>query len=283
MKPDERTLQEIEKELLKTKEELNLQRWGLEKTNEAIKTLYRELEKKNEELRALDKLKSDFVNTVSHELRTPLTTIREVIAQMSEGILGPTSEEQKKFLAVCLEDVDRLKRIIDNLLDLAKLESGKAEFTQEEVDVVDIATHVIASFRSAADAKKTELQGRYSAKKAVANADKDKITQVFVNLIGNALKFTENGRIEVMVNDGPDSIECAVSDTGRGIAAEDLPKVFGKFQQFGTADGPRENGTGLGLSIVKYIVELHQGKVRVESKTGRGTTFSFTIKKIPRG
>ena len=260
-------------------EELEVQKWGLTKTNDAIKVLYKELENKNKELKKLDDLKSEFINTVSHELRTPLTTIREVVSQILEGILGPTTPDQKEFLAICLQDVDRLKRIIDNLLDISKLEAGKVELKREEIDIVALAKGVMAIFSPKAVSLNLELKGDFPSEKAIAYADKDKIIQVFTNLIGNAFKFCDKGYIQIGVADKPEQVECCVYDTGKGISQDDLPKVFGKFQQFDRVDGPGEKGTGLGLSISKNIVELHNGKIWVESQLNAWTRFIFTLPK----
>lgn len=237
------------------------------------------LEEANIELRELDNLKSDFVNTVSHELRTPLTTIREVISQIQEGLLGETTPEQKKFLSICLQDVNRLRRIIDNLLDIAKLEAGKFKIILEEADIVEIAKGVIASFNPKSSSANLEIREKFFQEKAIACVSRDSIIQVFTNLIGNAFKFTDKGFIEVSVKDDTDYVECSVADTGRGISEVDLPKLFSKFQQFGRRGVQGEKGTGLGLSICKNIIELHHGKIWVESVLNKGTKFTFTLPK----
>jgi signal transduction histidine kinase len=279
LKDSESQSKQVKEELQKAEEELEIQKWGLVKTNEAIKVLYKELEKKNKELHKLDDLKSEFINTVSHELRTPLTTIREVVAQILEGILGQTTPEQREFLSICLEDVDRLKRIIDNLLDIAKLEAGGFKLKKEEVDIIDLAKGVIAIFSPKATSMNLEIKGDFPSEKAIGYADKDRIIQVFTNLVGNALKFCDKGYILISVVDKPEHIECCVYDTGKGISEDDLPKIFSKFQQFNRADGPGEKGTGLGLSISKSIIELHNGKIWVESKLNEWTKFTFTLPK----
>lgn len=269
----------LKEELEKVKEELAIQAWGLQKTNEAIKVLYKELEKKNKELQELDNLKTDFINAVSHELRTPLTTIQEVIAQILGGMLGETTPEQKRFLSMCLEDVERLTRMINNLLDMSKLEAGRVQINPQEVDIAGIAKGVVTSFYPKSREINLEIKEKFPPGKAVAYADRDSIIQVFTNLIGNAFKFTDKGYIEVAIQDNPEYVECSVSDTGKGISEEDLPKVFGKFQQFGKKKGSTEKGTGLGLSISKGIIDLHRGKIWVESKINQGTKFTFTLPK----
>ncbi|RKY32116.1 MAG: hypothetical protein DRP74_03285 [Candidatus Omnitrophota bacterium] len=270
---------QTKEELRKTKDELQLQMWGLAKTNEAIRVLYKELEKKNKELEKLDQLKSDFINSVSHELRTPLTSIREVISQILDGILGETNQQQREFLNICLADVDRLRRIIDDLLDISKLEAGKLKLSRADADIVGLAKRVISTFQAEFKSAGLEIKENFPQEKAVAYVDQDRIIQVFINLIGNAFKFTEKGYVDVSVIDWPGFVECSVADTGIGIGEEDLPKLFGKFQQFNRKDPGRIKGTGLGLSISKNIIELHRGQIEVESKLDKGTKFTFTLPK----
>ena len=270
---------ETEKELEKVNKELELKTWGMEKTNEGIKTLYRELEKKNEELKKLDQVKSDFISTVSHELRTPLTIIREAVAQVLDGILGETTEEQREFLTIGLKDIDRLGRIINNLLDISKIEKGKLDIKRQPVNLVEIAKEVCASFRPKIKNKGLTIKAKCSGSEVIAYIEKDKIVQVFNNLIGNAFKFTEKGGITVIITEEEEYVKVAIADTGKGISQEDLPRLFSKFEQFGRTNGPGERGTGLGLAISKSIIELYGGKVTIESKLGKGTKFMFILPK----
>jgi two-component system phosphate regulon sensor histidine kinase PhoR len=232
------------------------------------------------ERKKLEQVKSEFINTVSHELRTPLTTIREVVSQFLDGILGAISPEQKDFLSITLEDIDRLTRIISSLLDISKIEAKKVDLRREAVDMAALVKGVAASFSPSFKDRALDIKTSFSCEKIEVYVDRDKIIQVFTNLVGNALKFTEKGSVELRVEDkGEQGVECRVIDTGRGIAEEDIPNVFNKFQQFGRVYGPGEKGTGLGLSIAQGIVELHNGKIRVESQTGAGTKFIFTLPK----
>lgn len=268
-----------EEDLKQAKEELEIQSWGLAKANDGIRLLYKELERRNDKLKELDRLKDDFLNTVSHELRTPMTSIREVNSQMLDGILGETTEKQKKFLSISLRNIDRLKHIIDNLLDVSKLEAGRTQFKKEVVDLVALIQGIILSFTPQAEKKGLALKTSFSNKSIDGYIDRDKIIQVFTNLIGNSLKFTEKGSIEVGVVEKSDGIECFVVDTGRGIEEKDLTKTFSKFEQFGRTDGPGEKGTGLGLAITKGIIEGHGGRIWVESKFGEWTKISFLLSK----
>lgn len=276
---EENTIKNLESELQKTKEELEIQTWGLAKTNETIKFFYRELDQKNKELQKLDKLKTDFINIASHELRTPITIIREGISQILEGIHGQITPEQTKLLNICFGTLERLKHLVDDLLDISKIEAGKLKLNPESIDLVNLAREVGALFHSKVKGMGLELKENFSSPTVMAYVDKDSIIRVFTNLIGNALKFTEKGHIEISVRDQPDQVECCVADTGRGISEEDSSRVFGKFEQFGDHQGAKEKGTGLGLNICKKIVELHHGEIWMESVLGKGTKFIFTLPK----
>ena len=244
------------------------------KTIGAIEIL-RDITKEKE----VDRMKTDFISTVSHEIRTPLTTIREGVSQVLDGILGETTQKQKEVFSIVLEDADRLKRIIDNLLDISKIEAGMVDLKREFTDIAGLIQGTTASFSLRAKEKGLKINTLLPNQKIKSFIDKDRIIQVFTNLIGNALKFTRTGEINISLIDKEKEIECSVSDTGGGIAKEDLPRVFSKFQQFGRTYGPGEKGTGLGLSITKGIIELHKGKIRVTSELDQGSKFTFTLPK----
>ncbi|MBU1524493.1 MAG: PAS domain S-box protein [Candidatus Omnitrophica bacterium] len=243
--------------------------------NPAVQVVVRDITSRKE----LEKLKDEFVGTVSHELRTPLTSIREAVSQVLDRIHGEITESQEEFLFVCLEDIDRLTRIINDLLDVSKIEAGKIKLQKKLVNLTALAVGVKSIFYSQAKEKGLEIRTIFFKEELEVYVDKDKIIQVFINLVGNALKFTQSGHVGISIADKEGYVECGVFDTGMGIAPEDLPKVFGKFQQFGRVAGPGIKGTGLGLSITKGIIGLHRGKIRVESRLGKGTKFTFTLPK----
>jgi len=272
-------LKETEEELRKTKEELETYTWGLEKTNEAIRHLYKELEIKNIELKKLDHLKSEFVSTVSHELRTPLSIIKEGISLIMDEVTGAVNERQRKYLSISKQNVDRLERIINDLLNISKIEAGKIEIRKRSVLIRPLVEQLVTSFEPKAKERGLYLKTDIPAGDIEICADEDKVMQVLINLVGNALKFTEKGFIEISAREKRSDVEFSVTDTGSGIAKNDIPRVFDKFRQFGRQDGPGEKGTGLGLSISKGIVEMHGGSIWVESEPGRGTRFTFTIPK----
>jgi signal transduction histidine kinase/CheY-like chemotaxis protein len=224
-----------------------------------------------------DRLKDDFISNVSHELRTPLTAIREAVSLMRDGILGPVSEEQVKFLSMCIRNADHLRRIVDTILDISKIEAGRIRMAKKNSELAEIVQATVEAYQPVAARKGLSIELRPPAEPVRVFADRDRITQVLNNLIGNAIKFSASGAIGVAVETADGNAVCSVSDPGRGIAEEDLPKVFGKFQQFGAPADPANKGTGLGLAISREIVRLHAGDVSVRSVLGRGSTFSFTL------
>ncbi len=235
------------------------------------------LREANTRLQELAVLKDELVANVSHELRTPLAITREGISLMLDEVAGPTTDKQKKVLITAQSNIDRLARMINDLLDMSKLEAGKVRLKRARVDLVACVKDVLATFESQATAKGVALRADVPTQEATVYADADKLTQVLTNLIGNALKFTERGHITISVSEGPEDIICKVQDSGKGIAKEHLPEVFSKFQQFGRVAGAGEKGTGLGLAITKGLIELHGGVIQVESEVNTGTTFMFTL------
>ena len=225
----------------------------------------------------IDVMKTEFISSVSHELRTPLTIIQESISQVLDGLYGDTTEGQKEALIPCMEDTARLSRIINNLLDISKIEGQKVSIAREMIDIVKLAKNVLSSFKIMADNKGLKLKFKTSIAKIELYIDNDRIIQVFMNLIGNAIKFTEKGEIEVSILKSENSIKCTVSDTGRGIEHKDIATVFDRFHQVGRIASPAEKGTGLGLSISKGIVELHNGNIYMDSKINEGSQIHFTI------
>lgn len=257
--------------------------WAVQKTNQSIKILYKELEQKNRELQKLDQLKSDFVSTVSHELRTPLAITTEGLSLILDGVLGPITDRQKKMLETGKRNLDRLQTIINDLLDISKIEAGKMELKSGFVDLQKVLKSHLESYQTVAASKGIRICAQLPDQSALLLIDEDKIIQVVNNLLNNALKFTpENGHISVTMTLREDEVDIAVRDTGVGIAKDDMPKLFGKFQQFSRTHGAGIKGTGLGLAISKSLVEIHGGHIWAESKVGEGTTFSFSLPRYPK-
>lgn len=243
-----------------------------------------ELEKVNEDLNRLNRLKSNFVSTASHELRTPLAIIRETSSLILEGEIGPLNEKQRTFLNNVKNQADRLLRTVADLLDLGKIEAGKLELRKRFVDVGDWANRVIDFFQIHAREKRVQLTVEIPPALGEIYMDEDKMIQVLTNLLGNAMKFTpEGGKITVAIRDKKDKIEVRVTDTGVGIPAEDIGKIFERYQQAEHQESVYlQKGTGLGLAITKEIVRMHKGEVGVESQPKLGSVFWFTLPKLTR-
>lgn len=245
-----------------------------------------------ERLKELDEMKKDFVSSVTHELRSPLAAIESYVNEMLEGGVKEFAETGIDDLTIIKNNTIRLSHFINDLLDTAKIEAGRIEVEPQLLDLSSLVTEVVTIFLPWAEKEKIDLRIDLPIDLPKVFADGDKIRQVLTNLISNGIKFTSSGgrvviNAERMIKD-PEFVLVKVSDTGRGIPPGDLDKVFDKFHQVKDArekvKGPK--GTGLGLFIVKSIVELHGGKIRVESKLGEGTTFAFTLSvksdKIPK-
>jgi signal transduction histidine kinase len=267
-------------ELRKAKEELEIEAWNLSKANEGIKLLNNELERKNEVLKKFDQLKSDFVSVVSHELRTPLSIMKEGVSLVLDKITGDISEKTRRTLDMVFANINRLNKIITDLLDISKIEAGRMQLRKTFVEINSLIRDTAEKWRLETDKKRQQLDILTGEVPLNIYLDPDKIIQVLSNLLSNAVKFTpQGGKIKVEVVDKGEYVEIAVSDSGVGIDKESLPKVFEKFQQFQRPDGSGGKGTGLGLAICKELVSLHEGSIRVESQPGAGAKFSFTLPK----
>lgn len=230
--------------------------------------------------RELDRLKSEFLSSVTHELRTPLVAMQHSLSIMLDGITGQLSDSQREFLAIAQRNLDRLNRMINDLLDVAKLEARKMALKIEPSSIATVIHRVCETLQAWAASKNIHLEERVSSTLPEFSFDPSRIEQVLHNLVGNAIKFTPKGGsvvIEARQHENLSSIEVSVSDTGVGIAQEDVSKLFKKFQQLGQRLPGEPRGTGLGLAIAKEIVEFHGGRIWVESQSGKGSRFAFSI------
>jgi signal transduction histidine kinase len=250
----------------------------LQRSNDGIKILNKELQNTNAKLREFDQRKDEFVNNVSHEIRTPLTIIRESISQVADGLFGEVPARQKQYLDKSLLSVDRLVNIINDLLAVAKIENLKLQVLKTKVRMSSLVEDVMSNYEAKARAKGLELRCELRQTDLHALIDQEKVLQVFGNLISNAIKFTEKGHITISIAAKDQFIECKILDTGKGMTPKDIPKLFNKFEQIGRHQFD-EKGTGLGLTISKGIVELHGGNIYVISEEGKGSVFTFTLPK----
>jgi signal transduction histidine kinase len=239
--------------------------------------LYRELEAKSRELESASRHKSEFLANMSHELRTPLNAIIGFSEVLAERMVGEVNDKQAEYLGDILESGRHLLNLINDILDLSKIEAGRMELDLGEVDLPGSIAGMLTLVRERAGRKSIALEADVAAAPATIRADERKVKQVLLNLLSNALKFTpEGGRIDVRTRLVDGSVEVAVTDTGVGIAPEDQAAVFEEFRQVGSAEG-RSGGTGLGLAISRKFIELHGGTLGVHSELGKGSTFAFTL------
>lgn len=221
--------------------------------------------------------KSDFVSTASHELRTPLKAIKESLAIVLNESVGRITREQKKFLSITKRNIDRLANLINNVLDFQKLESGKMHFSICENNINEVIEEMHELMAQSAKKKGLALNINLDSRLPEIKFDRDKIIQVLTNIVDNAIKFTQNGSITVATDTKENSVFVSVQDTGPGIAEEDLPKLFRKFEQVPNTKHQNPGGSGLGLAICKEIITQHKGKIWAESEVDKGTTFWFIL------
>lgn len=252
-----------------------------EETSRTLQTAVREFEPiltaifQNE---ALEKLKADFNAMIVHDLRAPLTSIMSGVAIIEDGLVGPVTEEQKTWLSKIESSSHKLLDLINDFLDLSKIEAGRLDLTKEEMRIADLARASLEDFAVLSREKKIALSSRIDAACRVV-ADRGRLGQVFSNLLSNALKFTpEGGAIEIGAHiQSAAEIKLWVKDTGVGIPVSEMENLFDKYRQTQSGKSSKHKGTGLGLAICKMIVESHGGKIWAESAEGKGTTFFFTL------
>jgi PAS domain S-box-containing protein len=251
------------------------------RAEERLKEYANELERANEELRRIDEIKSEFVSVASHELRTPLAAIKSAVQLILKGKTGAINENQAKFLLMAERNIDRLTNLLNDLLDLSRIESGKIWMNFEEIDVKGPIEFTLSSLKTKANEKSIQLKMDFPTELPTVYADREKLEQILTNLIGNAIKFTPDGG-DISVSARPfhenrNEVAISVRDSGIGIPEEQLNKVFDKFHQVEDSLQRSVSGTGLGLAITKGLVEAGHGKIWVESEVGKGSTFTFTL------
>jgi len=236
------------------------------------------LKRANKKLMELDKLKSDFVSMVSHELKTPLTPMKTSAEFLLQD--DPDPETRREMLELIVRNIDRQTRMVNDMLDISRIESGNMRFRKELLDIVEIINSAIETMRKQSEEKKININTDIPPGLTKINADKDKLIQVFVNLLSNALKFTPNGgNVEIKAFESGKYIEVYVKDDGIGIPPDKINKIFNKFYQIDNTYARPYSGSGLGLAITKSIMEGHGGTIRVESTLGEGSVFILAFLK----
>ncbi len=243
--------------------------------------LFREIEEKSQQLESASQHKSEFLANMSHELRTPLNAIIGFSEVLSDRMFGELNEKQEEYLKDIHASGTHLLSLINDILDLSKIEAGRMELELTDFDLPQAIDSALTFVRERAARRGITLESTVDARLGQIQADERKFRQVVLNLLSNAIKFTpEGGRIEVGAVPKDGLVEVSVTDTGVGIAPEDQEAVFEEFRQVGTAEKKAE-GTGLGLTLCRKFIELHGGKIRVSSQVGVGSTFTFTIPMRP--
>jgi signal transduction histidine kinase len=250
----------------------------LEEKQQELESATASLKAANDSLKELDRLKDDFISTVTHELRTPLTSIR-AFSEILHDNPDIGAEERHRFLGLIIKESERLTRLINQVLDLAKLESGLAEWQTSSLDLREIVADAVGSTSQIFKGQGVTLESRVPEALPAVVADRDRVMQVMLNLLSNAVKFSPpgSGRVQVRIETEGASVRVDVEDNGVGISREHQAAIFEKFRQVGDTLTQKPAGTGLGLAICRQIVARLGGRLWVESEPGRGSIFSFSL------
>lgn len=250
----------------------------LEQKSLALERATDELRRANQRLQELDRIKDDFVSTVTHELRTPLTSIR-AFSEILQSNPDIGNDQKDRFLGIIVRESERLTRLINQVLDLSKIESGNAEWHTTAVDLREVIEDAVSSVSQVCVENGIELGVTLAESVPCVMADRDRVTQVLLNLLSNAAKFcpANGGRIEVRLTRISGGLQVDVTDNGIGIAETDQTLIFEKFRQAGDTLTGKPKGSGLGLAISREIINHYGGRLWVRSAPGAGATFSFTV------
>jgi signal transduction histidine kinase len=278
---DDSALEELQRQnrdLVDVLEELEEKRTELERVNTELAATNRELNEANAKLRELSEMKEEFLALTTHDLRSPLTVISGVISFFTSGRLGELTPEQQNMVAMMERNAQSLIELVNDLLDASKLESGTMRLELVSIDLRGLFSELRETMEPLAREKSLKMDEDLPADLPPVEADRAKLRRVLVNLVSNAIKFTSRGgRVTMRAAREDGHVRISVSDTGVGIAPEDVKRLFDKYEQARSRATRGEKGTGLGLYITKQLVELHGGEIKVDSEVGKGSTFSFTI------
>jgi signal transduction histidine kinase len=246
--------------------------------------LFTEVEEKSHQLEIASQHKSQFLANMSHELRTPLNAILGYTELVLDDIYGQVPSKMRGVLDRVQRNGRHLLGLINDVLDLSKIEAGQMTISVASYSLEDVLQSVLSSVESLATEKQLALKRDIQPHLPVGNGDERRLTQVLLNLVGNAIKFTDQGEVVVAASEANGSFNIAVTDTGPGIAADEQERIFEEFHQADASTTKTKSGTGLGLSIAKRIIEMHGGRIWVESKPGYGSTFrvSFPVNVQPQ-
>jgi signal transduction histidine kinase len=273
-------LQQQNRDFVVILSELEEKREELEELNRQLNQSNQELNEANAKLRELAELKEEFLALTTHDLRSPLTVISGVISFFTSGRLGELTPEQQNMVSMMERNTQSLIELVNDLLDASKIESGTMRLDIASIDISGLLDELRETMEPLAKEKEITLRETLAPSLPPVEADRAKLRRILVNLLSNALKFTpKHGTVEVRAELDGERVRLSVSDTGVGIAAEDVLRLFDKYEQARSRATRGEKGTGLGLYITKQLVELHGSEIHVDSQVGRGSTFSFTLPK----
>ena len=239
--------------------------------------LFDEIQDKSRQLAEASQHKSQFLANMSHELRTPLNAILGYTELIIDGIYGETPEKAQAVLKRIENNGRHLLGLINDVLDLSKIEAGQLKLSLADYSIKDVVYNVVSAVEPLATKKQLKFKVDVAPEMPIGHGDEQKLTQVLLNLTGNAIKFTDTGEVAIKVGAANGSFSVAIKDTGPGISTADQEKLFQQFQQADNSITKSKGGTGLGLAISKRIIELHGGSISVQSSIGRGSTFEFTL------
>lgn len=272
-----RRFAEVHRNLALNSQDLKAKSKALKDKNVMLSRLSKDLESKNVELSRMDKLKDEFLANTSHELRTPLNGIIGIAESLIDGAVGPLTQPQTYNLSMIVSSGRRLSNLVNDVLDFSKLKHKNIDLRCKPVGLHEVTALVIALAKPMATAKNIVLKNTIPLNLPAADADEDRLQQILYNLVGNAIKFTDSGCVEVSAFLKEGFLEISVVDTGIGIPAEKFEQIFESFEQVDGTVARAYGGTGLGLTITRQLVELHGGKIWLESALGQGSRFSFTL------
>jgi PAS domain S-box-containing protein len=252
---------------------------------EAVRSIQVKLEQSNATLQRKNEEIQNFYHTLSHELKTPLTSAGEFISIVMDGLAGPLTDTQREYLGIARDSCNQLRVCINDLIDATRVETGKLAIHLQPTSLRSVIQRVVTTMRSAAAEKKITLAQELESDLPDLPLDPNRMTQVITNLLNNAIKYTPPGG-EVMIEAGgraaePDLIQVSVHDTGCGVPKHEQARIFDRLYQVKTGDATTEQGVGLGLYLCRELVQLHGGRIWVESDTGKGSTFAFVLPKSP--
>jgi signal transduction histidine kinase len=266
----------MESEIYQRAQQLSEANRHLRDVQDTLAATNRELQNRNEDIERANRLKSEFLASMSHELRTPLNAVIGFSDLLGEQAGGPLTEKQLRFVGHVQNSARHLLELIDDILDLSRIEAGRLELKQEDFSVTDATAEVLATIQPVALAKQVQLRDCLDDH-LIAHADRVRFKQILYNLLSNSIKFTpQGGNVRVEASSQGEWLSLTVTDTGIGIPQEDQQAIFDAFRQVGTTTKGVREGTGLGLAITKRLVEEHGGRIRVESEPGKGTRVHFT-------